>query len=90
MPTTVSAHHGDNHVPLVARDFRKDRAAMLAMVGALGLEATSADRSVLELVDYLREHAALTQDHIPSAAGISGSSTYGRCPSPLCRLVRPL
>jgi hypothetical protein len=37
----VSAHHGDNHVPLVARHFRKDRAAMLAMVGALGLEATS-------------------------------------------------
>ena len=40
----VTAHHGDNHVPLVARHFRKDRAAMLAMVAALDLEATSAER----------------------------------------------
>jgi hypothetical protein len=39
----VTAHHGDNHVPLVARHFRNDRAAMLAMVGALGMEATSAE-----------------------------------------------
>jgi hypothetical protein len=31
----VRATHGDNHVPLVARHFRKDRAAMLAMVAVL-------------------------------------------------------
>ncbi len=66
----VSAHHGDNHVPLVARHFRKDRAAMLAMVGVLGLEATSADRSVLELLDYIREHTTLTRDHIPDHVGL--------------------
>jgi len=51
----VAAHHGDNHVPLVARHFRNDRAAMLAMVGALGLEATSADRGVLDLLGHVRE-----------------------------------
>ncbi len=61
----VRATHGDNHVPLVARHFRKDRASMLAMVGVLDLEATSADRSVLELLDYMREHTVLTRDHIP-------------------------
>jgi hypothetical protein len=52
----VRATHGDNHVPLVARHFRKDRAAMLAMVAVLDLEATSADGSVLQLLDYMREH----------------------------------
>lgn len=31
----VSAQHGDNHVPLVARHFAKDRATMLAMLAAL-------------------------------------------------------
>ena len=51
----VAAHHDDNHVPLVARHFRNDRAAMLAMVGALGLEATSADRGVLDLLGHVRE-----------------------------------
>lgn len=60
----VTAHHGDNHVPLVTRHFRNDRAAMLAMVGALRLEATSVDSSVLDLLGHVREHAALTRDHI--------------------------
>jgi hypothetical protein len=60
----VSAHHADNHAPLVARHFRNDRAAMLAMVGTLDLQATSVDRSVLEALDFVREHATLTRDHI--------------------------
>ena len=62
---TVAAHHGDNHIPLVARHFRKDRAAMLAMVDTLGLEATSADASVLDLLGHVRTHAGLTRDYIP-------------------------
>ena len=62
---TVAAHHGDNHIPLVARHFRKDRAAMLAMAGTLGLEATSADASVLDLLGHVRSHAGLTRDYIP-------------------------
>ena len=37
---------------------------MLAMAGALDLQATSADRSVLEALDFVREHATLTRDHI--------------------------
>ena len=40
---------------------------MLAMVGALDLQATSADRSVLEPLDFVREHATLTRDHIRAA-----------------------
>jgi Tn3 transposase DDE domain/Domain of unknown function (DUF4158) len=62
---TVAAHHGDNHIPLVARHFRKDRTAMLAMVDTLGLEATSADASVLDLLGHVRTHAGLTRDYIP-------------------------
>jgi len=54
---TVAAHHGDNHIPLVAPHFRKDRAAMLAMAGTLGLEATSADASVLDLLGHVRTYA---------------------------------
>lgn len=66
----VRATHGDNHVPLVARHFRKDRSSMLAMVGVLDLEATSADRSVLQLLDYMREHTMLTRDHIPDRISV--------------------
>ncbi|MDI6105112.1 Tn3 family transposase [Actinoplanes sp. NEAU-A12] len=66
----VRATHGDNHVPLVARHFRKDRSSMLATVGVLDLEATSADRSVLQLLDYMREHTMLTRDHIPDRIAV--------------------
>ncbi len=38
---------------------------MLAMAGALELQATSVDRSVLDTLDYVREITALTRDHIP-------------------------
>jgi len=35
------------------------------MAGALELQATSADRSVPDTLDYVREITALTRDHIP-------------------------
>ena len=38
---------------------------MLAMAGALELQATSAYRSVLDALDYVPEFTALTRDHIP-------------------------
>jgi hypothetical protein len=60
----VAAHHGNNHAPLVARHFRKDRSSMLSMVDALELEATSADRSVLEALEFVRQHWTMTRDYI--------------------------
>jgi hypothetical protein len=68
----VSAHHGDNHTPLVARHFRKDRSSMLTMVGALDLTATSADRSVLRALDFVREYTALTRDHVSDQVVVYG------------------
>ena len=38
---------------------------MLAMAGTLGLEATSADVSVLDLLGHVRSYAGLTRDYIP-------------------------
>ncbi len=38
---------------------------MLAMASALGLRASSADHSVLDLLAHVREHAGLTRDYIP-------------------------
>ena len=77
----VPAHHGDNHAPLVARHFRRDRAAMLAMSRALELQATSADRSVLEALDYAREFTALTRDHVPDRVR-PATTTAGCWPTP--------
>lgn len=61
----VSAHHGDNHQLLVERFYRRDRAQMFATAAALDLEATSADRSVLDALEHSVAHAHLTRDLIP-------------------------
>jgi hypothetical protein len=85
----VTAHHGENHVPLVARHFRNDPAAMLAMAGALRLQATSADTSVLDLLGYVRGHAALTRDYIPGhvvVAGAGGNPVPGENGEPQTRV----
>jgi hypothetical protein len=47
----VSAHHANNYMPLVEKHRRRDRATMFAFTTVVELEATSADRSVLDAVD---------------------------------------
>ncbi len=61
----VSAHHANNYMPLVAKHRRRDRATMFAFTSVVGLEATSADRSVLDAVEHAVAHAHLTRDFIP-------------------------
>jgi hypothetical protein len=62
----VAAHHANNYMPLVAGHRRRDRATMFAFVRAVELEATSADRSVLDAVEHAQAHAHQTRDHIPA------------------------
>jgi hypothetical protein len=61
----VSAHHANNYMPLVERHRRRDRATMFAFTTVVELEATSADRSVLDAVEHARAHAHLARDFIP-------------------------
>ena len=61
----VAAHHANNYMPLVARHRRRDRATLFAFVGAVELEATSVDRSVLDAVEHALAHSHLTRDFIP-------------------------
>ncbi|MGH2719714.1 MAG: Tn3 family transposase [Actinomycetota bacterium] len=61
----VSAHHANNYMPLVARHWRKDRATMFAVLRTVELEATSAERSVLDAVEHAVAHSQLTRDYIP-------------------------
>ncbi len=61
----VSAHHANNYMPLVEKHRRRDRATMIAFTSVVELEATSADRSVLDAVEHAVAHAHLTRDFIP-------------------------
>ncbi|MBW8482621.1 Tn3 family transposase [Actinomadura parmotrematis] len=51
----VSAHHGNNYLPLLDQHYRSHRSALFTLVDAIELEATTAERSVLEAVEFLRE-----------------------------------
>jgi hypothetical protein len=61
----ISAHHGNNHVPLLERHFRSHRATLFGLLEALQLESTSVDRSVLDAVEFIVAHRQLNRDQMP-------------------------
>jgi len=61
----VAAHHANNYMPLVAKHRRRDRSTTFAFARVVELEATSADRSVLDAVEHVLAHAHLVRDFIP-------------------------
>ncbi|WP_257226304.1 Tn3 family transposase [Rhodococcus opacus] len=50
----VSAHHGNNYVPLLERFYRSHRPALFTLADALDMVPTTADRSVLDAVEFIR------------------------------------
>ncbi|MGV9386700.1 Tn3 family transposase [Nonomuraea sp. NPDC003707] len=50
----ISAHHGNNYLPLLERHYGSHRAALFTLLDAIELEATTAERSVLDAVEFLR------------------------------------
>lgn len=50
----VSAYHGNNYLPLLARFYRSHRPASFTLVDALEMEPTTADCSVLDAVEFIR------------------------------------
>jgi len=61
----VSAYHGKNYAPLMERFYRSSRAGMFTMLEVLKLEATTADRSLLNAVAFIRANRSRTGDTVP-------------------------
>jgi TnpA family transposase len=61
----LSAHHGNNYAPLMERFYRSSRAGMFTMLEVLKLEATTADRSLLNAVAFIRANRSRTADTVP-------------------------
>ena len=62
---TVSAHHGNNPMPLMERYYRSHRAALFALLEVLELEATSTDRRVIDAVEVLRADRHRVGEYLP-------------------------
>jgi hypothetical protein len=65
----VAAHHANNYTPLVYAQIGKDRSTMYEFTRVVELEATSAERSVLDALEHALTHRQLTRDLIPDHHG---------------------
>ena len=50
----VAAFHGNNYLPLLEAFYRSHRAVLFTLVDAIELEATSAERGVLDALEFIR------------------------------------
>jgi hypothetical protein len=50
----VAAHHGNNYLPLLERYYKSHRPVLFALVDAIELEAASAERAVLDALEFIR------------------------------------
>ena len=79
----VSAHHGGNYLPLLDRHYRSHRSALFTLVDAVELESTSAERSVVDAVAYLRELRNAKASHVPErmeAGRVNADGEAGNVP----------
>ncbi|GAA1994142.1 hypothetical protein GCM10009838_67990 [Catenulispora subtropica] len=50
----VAAHHGNNYLPLCEQYYKSHRPTLFTLVDAIELEATSAERAVLDALEFVR------------------------------------
>jgi hypothetical protein len=65
----VAAHHANNFMPLVYAQIGKDRSTMYEFTRVVELEATSAERSLLDALEHAVAYRQLTRDMIPDHHG---------------------
>ncbi|MBV1778497.1 Tn3 family transposase [Paeniglutamicibacter sp. ABSL32-1] len=68
----VSAHHGRNYLPLLESFCRAHRSALFELLEALALEATSADASVVNAVNFIRACRKRTGEYVPETLTVAG------------------
>ncbi len=71
----VSAHHGNNYLPLLEGFYKSHRSALFTLLDTLELEATSADHGVADAVEFLRAIRGRTGEYVPQRV------TVGRGPT---------
>ena len=62
----VSAYHGNNYLPLLEGFYRSHRPALFTLVDALEMTSTTADRSVLDAVEFIRANRDRRSEWIPA------------------------
>jgi TnpA family transposase len=77
----ISAHHGNNYLPLLERYYKSHRPVLLELLARLDLVATSADDSVLTALGFLKANAHLRADFICDALVVPEDGESGPQPA---------
>jgi len=56
---SVAAHHGNNYLPLCEQYYKSHRPVLFTLLDAIELEATSAERSVLDALEFVKANRDL-------------------------------
>ncbi|MEV0668474.1 hypothetical protein ACIBI3_44620 [Actinomadura luteofluorescens] len=73
----VSAHHGNNYFPLLDQHYRSHRSALFTLANAIELEATTAELSVLEAMEFLRALRSAKAPFVPEEITVERPGTAG-------------
>ncbi|MEV1202062.1 Tn3 family transposase [Microbispora rosea] len=73
----VSAHHGNNYLPLLEAHYRSHRSALFTLVESIELESTNADRSVLDAVEYLHAQRGARGTLVPERVSVERTGPDG-------------
>lgn len=66
---TVSAFHGENYLPFLENHYRRNRSTLFDLLDVLHLVPTTADRTVVDAVAFLKAIRAKTAETIPDHLG---------------------
>ncbi|MEU7984639.1 hypothetical protein AB0B56_07245 [Streptosporangium canum] len=73
----VSAHHGNNYLPLLEVHYRSHRSALFTLVESIDLESTNAERSVLDAVEYLHAQRGARGAFVPDQVSVEWTGPDG-------------
>ncbi|WP_201761822.1 MULTISPECIES: hypothetical protein [unclassified Nonomuraea] len=73
----VSAHHGNNYLPLLEQHYRSHRSALLTLVESIDLESTNAERSVLDAVEYVMAQRGARSAFVPERLTVERQDSDG-------------
>ncbi|MER5427308.1 transposase [Streptosporangium roseum] len=73
----VSAHHGNNYLPLLEVHYRSHRSALFTLVESIDLESTNAERSVLDAVEYLHAQRGARGAFVPDQVSVERTGPDG-------------
>ena len=61
----ITAYNGNNYYPLLHKFYRSHRSTLFSLIGTLEFVSTSQDKTMTEVLTYLRRHQTSSEEFLP-------------------------